>query len=159
MSKWILGIILILIIAIASILIYLVPFSEILSDDNLASGEKKMFQDILEKYSVCVENENVECQCKYLLESSCERLRGGTNSESIYAINAKLIPSGDGIRDLDSEGSRISGLGPPTQTHRADFYFVGRSGERSGSCSHLSFIKENGKWKVFDVDPAPESFC
>lgn len=131
------------------------------SSYKVASSKKtRMFQDILDKYSVCIQNKDIDCTCNYLIASHCDRLRNtGFGSEASHAPNGELI--GDGkIVELGTEGNQISGLDPEIYKKAASFLFVAKSNEYAGLCLSITFVEENGKWKAFDVDgPIPESYC
>jgi hypothetical protein len=147
-------------IIIISIISYFVYFSD-KSNNEESSEEIEMFQKLLDEYSDCIKNKDIDCQCDYLIEYHCERLRErGSGPESEYAVGFKLIKMIGELRELGTEGNRISGLDHNIYTHGANFVFIPESGEYSGSCMSITFVKERENWKAFDVDgPAPLSYC
>lgn len=148
-----------LVFAIVGLIFY---FNQSSNDENKSSSEEiKMFQKILDNYSKCVKNNDIDCQCNYLIEYDCKILRErGSGPESEYAVDAKLIKMIGEVRELGTEGNRISGMDPDIYTHGANFVFIPKSGEYAGQCLSITFVKERENWKAFDVDgPAPLSYC
>ena len=123
------------------------------------------FQEILNRYSACVNKNDIICQCEYLTTDHCESERNGRRQETIYAVNSKLLKGpaglkGYGIVNLGTKEYNIPNRDPKIYTRLTNFFFLVKSGEYSGSCLSLTFIEESGKWKVFDVDgPTSMSYC
>ncbi len=118
---------------------------------SYSDKEKEILQKTLYEYDDCIENNDVGCACKYLIELHCNSLsKGGLNEHKrSLELSREFLRLTEKISDSMVEGDPYVNAGNPT---RSVTYRLNNPSKNPETPHSLRFVYVNDQWKVLDFD-------
>ncbi|MFA6273300.1 MAG: hypothetical protein WC673_02310 [Candidatus Paceibacterota bacterium] len=122
----------------------------------------KEIQSLVNSYSVCVKAGDVNCMCKFMTSYHCgvTKKYGDEPYNKMHPSERHIIVDNQVIKELRSvQGFQDNLINNGILTEAKIFLLrMPLPFKESGvtfECLSVSFVKEDGQWKIYDPDPTP----